>query len=745
MNMKNWLQEQMSAEKRKALPVLSFPSIQLLNITVRELIRSSDAQAAGMAAIAKRCPTAASVSLMDLSVEAECFGSEIRVTDDEVPTVVGAVVESMEDVERLMVPKVGDGRTGVYVEAIQKALKQITDRPVFAGVIGPFSLAGRLMDMTQIMINCYEKPEMVHAALEKATQFLLKYIQAYKAVGAHGVVVAEPAAGLLSPSPPDVTSRPPPPGRTSTHFSLRWRNFTADGPAGRRDAVSRPILCRIDRRNRRTGMDLEQISQLILDMGAYRAGMVAVEDIDFQPNFRKLCESNACGVYDRSWMCPPLVGEVNQLIASLRRWRWAVVYQTVDTLEDSYDFEGMMATGEKMNQLTARIRRVLAGKEIAPVLLLGVGGCRVWASGRLSPPDSLERGALTEGELRDGLRLACRCQVLGDAQLRPAYRGAVSQICTAGEDTGPAQDPLFHTLGASVDIGTTTLAAQLYGPEGLLESAAAPNPQRTYGADVISRIGRAMTGDGPALASCIRRAVSALLEEMCRAAGHGTRELDGLVITGNTAMLHLITGTDPSPLAAAPFQARELFGKTIPAGTLELPCPPDALVYLPRCISAFVGGDITTALLVHHGGELHHSVPGGDGIGGVPVDHQGVGATGQLPDGLQNLPRSLNVGGQLAGGAGLGMDKNGAVMVLVGRLNVRLGHIHQMEATLGPAHLIPLGIIPVTGVDPAHSFHGQEYHQLEMGHMALNGFAAQSGLKCLFWRHETSSLIFHKN
>jgi len=199
MDMKNWLRKQISAETRRPLPILSFPSIQLLGITVRDLIRDSGAQAAGMAAIAKRCPTAAAVSLMDLSVEAECFGSEIRVTDDEVPTVVGAVVKSMEDVERLKVPEVGDGRTCVYVEAIEKALEQITDRPVFAGMIGPFSLAGRLMDMTQIMINCYEEPEMVHATLEKVTQFLLKYIQAYKATGAHGVVIAEPAAGLLSP------------------------------------------------------------------------------------------------------------------------------------------------------------------------------------------------------------------------------------------------------------------------------------------------------------------------------------------------------------------------------------------------------------------------------------------------------------------------------------------------------------------------------------------------------------------
>lgn len=200
MSMKQWLTDTMAADSRKAIPVLSFPSTQLQGITVRELISSSDAQANGMAAIARRCPTAAALSMMDLSVEAECFGAKIHVSDDEVPTVVGAVLSKPEDVENLAVPAVGSGRTGIYVGAIAKALELIPDRPVFAGVIGPFSLAGRLMDMTEIMSNCYDEPEMVHATLEKATEFLLEYIRAYKAVGAHGVVMAEPVAGLLPPA-----------------------------------------------------------------------------------------------------------------------------------------------------------------------------------------------------------------------------------------------------------------------------------------------------------------------------------------------------------------------------------------------------------------------------------------------------------------------------------------------------------------------------------------------------------------
>ena len=199
MNMQAWLKEQMAADKRRAMPILSFPSIQLMGITVKDLIADSDVQAQGMYKIAQRCPTAAAVSMMDLSVEAECFDSQIRFSDDEVPTVIGSVVETPEDAEALKVPAFGAGRTGLYVEAISKALKLITDRPIFAGVIGPFSLTGRLMDMTQVMINCYEEPEMVHATLEKATEFLLNYVKAYKAIGAHGVVIAEPAAGLLSP------------------------------------------------------------------------------------------------------------------------------------------------------------------------------------------------------------------------------------------------------------------------------------------------------------------------------------------------------------------------------------------------------------------------------------------------------------------------------------------------------------------------------------------------------------------
>lgn len=207
-NMKQWVAETIASPVKKATPVLSFPAVQLMGITVRDLISSSDYQSRGMKLVADRVKSGASVSLMDLSVEAECFGSTIRVTDDEVPTVVGAVIHDEDEADALEIPAIGAGRTGIYIEAIEKAAQLITDRPVLAGIIGPFSLAGRLMDVSEAMIYCYEEPDMVHTVLEKATTFLIEYCKAYKAAGANGVVMAEPLAGMLSPTLAEEFSHP---------------------------------------------------------------------------------------------------------------------------------------------------------------------------------------------------------------------------------------------------------------------------------------------------------------------------------------------------------------------------------------------------------------------------------------------------------------------------------------------------------------------------------------------------------
>lgn len=199
-NMKQWVADVIAGPKKAALPVLSFPCVQLMGITVKELISAADVQARGLKLVADRTPMAASVSLMDLSVEAEALGSTVRVSDDEVPTVIGSIVSDEDEADALRVPKVGEARTGVNVEAIRKAAELIRDRPVFAGVIGPFSLAGRLMDVSETLVYCYDEPDMVHTVMKKATAFLINYCNAYKTAGANGVLLAEPLTGLLSPA-----------------------------------------------------------------------------------------------------------------------------------------------------------------------------------------------------------------------------------------------------------------------------------------------------------------------------------------------------------------------------------------------------------------------------------------------------------------------------------------------------------------------------------------------------------------
>ena len=198
-NMYQWVAELIAGNKRP-LPLLSSPCVQPMGICVRELVSSAQLQAEGMELVAKQLPAAAAVSVMDLSVEAQAFGAQIRVSEDEIPTVVGALVSEPEEADNLEVPPVGAGRTGLCVQAIALAAERITDRPVLAGVIGPFSLAGRLMDVSEAMIYCYDEPEMVHTVLEKCTEFLIAYCRAFQQAGANGVVMAEPLAGLLSPA-----------------------------------------------------------------------------------------------------------------------------------------------------------------------------------------------------------------------------------------------------------------------------------------------------------------------------------------------------------------------------------------------------------------------------------------------------------------------------------------------------------------------------------------------------------------
>ena len=193
---------------KQALPILSFPATQKLNINVRDMTQNAETQARAMALVAKETPTFAAVGLMDLSVEAEAFGANIRFADNEVPAVTGKLVDGVETAEALEVPSLEKGRALMYVDAVRRAKAYIPDKPLLAGVIGPYSLAGRLMDVTEIFYACFDEPEMVHKVLSKSTEYIISYCMAFRDAGADGVVMAEPLAGLLNPDMAEEFSNP---------------------------------------------------------------------------------------------------------------------------------------------------------------------------------------------------------------------------------------------------------------------------------------------------------------------------------------------------------------------------------------------------------------------------------------------------------------------------------------------------------------------------------------------------------
>ena len=196
--MKKWISEVINHPKRIAIPIMTHPGIELIGKTVQDVVTHGRIHAEAIKALNDRYPSAASTVVMDLTVEAEAFGCAINFSRDEVPTVSHRLVSSFEEVQQLPVPPLTAGRVPEYLLANQLTVASITNKPVLGGCIGPYSLAGRLFDMTEIMIAIYTEPDTIQLLLEKCTQFLTEYGRALKAVGVNGVVIAEPAAGLLS-------------------------------------------------------------------------------------------------------------------------------------------------------------------------------------------------------------------------------------------------------------------------------------------------------------------------------------------------------------------------------------------------------------------------------------------------------------------------------------------------------------------------------------------------------------------
>ncbi len=289
------------------------------------------------------------------------------------------------------------------------------------------------------------------------------------------------------------------------------------------------------------------------------------------------------------------------------------------------------------------------------------GKCMVYAEGSFAAPSETEQKLLGAECLAQGIRLACFLEAVPDGRIdalrqeadgdeticvstpsappvahavgmspaQPSERASAAQP-SERTSTAPSAEAapgarLYRHLGAAVDIGTTTIAAVLYQEGRAVGTMGAWNPQSVFGADVISRMEASLEGEADRLASLVREAVSGLLAELAERAGESAEVIETVIITGNTSMLYFLTKRNPRCLSRAPFEADELFGWWTTGEALDLSCR-KADVYLPHCMSAFVGADITTAIL---GSGLTETdcIPGADGSPRLMVD---VGTNGEI-------------------------------------------------------------------------------------------------------------------
>ncbi|MDD2961943.1 MAG: uroporphyrinogen decarboxylase family protein [Muribaculaceae bacterium] len=183
---------------RLAIPIMTHPGIEMIGKRVIDAVNDGQIHADAIVALSNAMPSDGATVIMDLTVEAEAFGAVLHISDNEVPSVEKPLLDDLNDVNSLNVPSITAGRVPQYILANKIAAERITDKPIYAGCIGPYSLAGRLFDMSDLMISIYTDSDLVSQLLSKCNEFIIKYVEALKATGVDGVIIAEPAAGLLS-------------------------------------------------------------------------------------------------------------------------------------------------------------------------------------------------------------------------------------------------------------------------------------------------------------------------------------------------------------------------------------------------------------------------------------------------------------------------------------------------------------------------------------------------------------------
>ena len=240
------------------------------------------------------------------------------------------------------------------------------------------------------------------------------------------------------------------------------------------------------------------------------------------------------------------------------------------------------------------------------------GKCRVLVhaasdSAFLESPSSIELEQLTSGEASRGVRLAClaRFQATGEVAVELGDDGIAIPIeqLSVSVDLAVQYAAIEsgHPLSIAIDIGTTTLAVCLVDirANAVLSVRTEANAQKSWGSDVVSRI-QSVRDDAGALAAMQRTIVhqlDRLIHEQLKLHGRRADELSQVAVAGNTTMLHLLVGADPSGMACLPFRPVFLESRCLQICEYGFKLPSACQLVLLPAVSSFIGADISAGVL----------------------------------------------------------------------------------------------------------------------------------------------------
>jgi len=284
--------------------------------------------------------------------------------------------------------------------------------------------------------------------------------------------------------------------------------------------------------------------------------------------------------------------------------------QTIATRKGVTLLESMLSAG-------VLLRSDCGGRGRCGKCLVGVAGAE---AGGLSEPDEGERKALGAEHLAAGRRLACRAHVLGEVSLdvpdesrltpEVVHKGPPILVSRLESLPPPRRARRSCDYGIAVDLGTTTIAVYLCDLETrtVAASTSLRNPQAIFGDDVISRISAVLSDPAalPRLQNMVVSAVDWAALALCRQAQIDPQRIGSAVAVGNSTMMHLLLGEDPSPIGAFPYSPRFVDERSLVAGSIGLRFSPGACLRTLPLISGYLGADIIGAALATDLIEMPH-------------------------------------------------------------------------------------------------------------------------------------------